>query len=713
MKPSFIALSATIIAVIGFVGISRYDEVAKAVRSVSFTTGTDTASPLDEKNARTGNADPAGQTIDTVTTAATEPVVDESALRYFASHGDTARLETEISRLRALYPDWTPPKDPLAIPQNSDTQLESMWQLYSQARYAELRKAIAERQIAESGWAPPADLTDRLTVAEGRVRLMNASDVKQYETVVRIGAETPSLLTCSEVDVLWRLAEAFFKTGKAQRATDAYAYILNNCESSAERLATVQKAASLLPPETVQDLLTKEKTAQDGTKEFDAIRDDLARGYLARAEADEKITVPASYLDRVERLAEAGGLASDALLLGWYHLPRGDGATAEKWFRRARDKEDSAEASQGLALALLERDAPLEAEEIMYRWRDASPDAKSVYLAATAGLLARDPPVSLTPQVLKRIAAEVIEARDAATAQQFGWYARALNQPQTALQWFKTALSWKPDDEPSAYGLAVTYLQLEDAKALSQIQRLWAGRSERIAKVGEAEEKSSAETERSSVRTEAVIDRKEAPAHVQVVSAEAERPQRRVIAARPRAIPQARAVRGCSTTINPQTLEPQTALARGWCLMDLNRPLEAAAAFEIALLGASAKTREDAAYGQSLAYLRAGLASKAAVAAIKAPQNRQRATELQKAILAENALAAFDAGRARETLLVLDQLKQMGAERADLLSLRGYAYLKMKRYSDARRIFEALAATGNRDGQRGLAIIHRIFREKN
>ena len=141
--------------------------------------------------------------------------------------------------------------------------------------------------------------------------------------------------------------------------------------------------------------------------------------------------------------------------------------------------------------------------------------------------------------------------------------------------------------------------------------------------------------------------------------------------------------------------------------------MEAAAAFEVGMLGSSAKTREDAAYGQSLAYLRAGLSSKAAVSAIKAPQNRKRAFELQQAILADKAVAAFDAGRSREALLVLDQLRQIGPERTDLLSLRGYAYLRLKRYADARRVFEALAAIGNRDGQRGLGILYQIFNDKD
>lgn len=719
MKSSFIALSAAIIAAIGIVGMKKPDYVKHAMQTLSLSSKEEDT-PLSSGLAQQQPGEkapvfreikrPAQPVIDTVVTAATASVVDESALRYFASRGDTARLQAEISRLKALYPDWVPPKDPLAVPQNEDKQLEAMWQLYSHARYAEVHKAIAERQASEPAWKPPADLIERLTVAEARMRLINASDLKQYETVVRIGSETQSLLTCSEVDVLWRVAEALFRTDKAQRAMDAYTYILNNCQNAAERLATVQKAAAILPAKSVEDLLSKEKTAPDGTMEFDSIRDDLARRFVAEANGDGKIVVPPQYVSRLERLAETGGLASDALLLGWYYLPRGDMEAAEKWFRKARDKEDSASASQGLALALIDRNDQLAAEDAMYRWRDASKDAKSVYLAATANLLALDPPVPITAEVLKRIAAEVIKSRDASTAQQFGWYARALNQPQTALQWFRTALGWKLDDEPSAYGLAVTYQQLEDIKGLSEIQRLWAGRSERVAKVGEVEEKPETTQKQVPVPNETVGARR--PARTAAVAEETDYDQAsEFVVTRPRRT--VAVSRGCKSTVNPQTLPPEAALTRGWCLMELNRPMEAAAAFEVGLLGSSAKTREDAAYGQSLAYLRAGLASKAAVSAVKAPQNRKRAFELQQAILADKAVAAFDAGRPREVLLVLDQLKQLGPERTDLMSLRGYAYLRLKRYADARQVFEALAAIGNRDGQRGLGILYEIFNDKD
>lgn len=653
------------------------------------------ADMVGEKEPLVAQATPAPSPPPPAATPPQQPAVDESALRYFASRGDTARLQAEISRLRALYPNWTPPADPLAVPPSGDRQLEAMWQLYADARYAELHKAIADRQAAEPGWQPPADLLDRLDVAEARARLINASDLRQYQTVVDIGAATPSILTCSEVDVLWRVAEALANTERPQRARDAYLYILKNCENPAERIATIQKASVLLPYPVMQELLSQERPRPDGSREFESIRDDLARRFVAEANEDPKLTIAPDYLTRLERLVETQGLGADALLLGWYNLRRNNAADAEKWFRMARAKEDSASASQGLALTLIDRKAPQEAEDVMYKWRDSSKDATATYLAATANLLALEPPVALQADVLQRIAAEVIKQRDPATAQQFGWYARALNQPQTAVRWFETALRWKPDDEPSAYGLAITRAQLNDRRGVAEIQRLWQGRSSRIANLGELTPPEAGL--QAPLPPPGPVAQQAPPAQPQPII-RYRRPAETVSIRRGPRQP-----RGCLTTIDPRNLSPGDALSRGWCLMDLNRPLEAATAFEVALASSLQSAREDAAYGQSLAYLRLGLTSKAAVAAAKAPLSRQRASELQTAILSDRATAAFDAGRYREALMFLDQRAQFQRERIDLMVLRGYAYMNLKMYGDANRVFEAAAATGNRDALRGLA----------
>ncbi|WP_028752892.1 cellulose synthase [Rhizobium leucaenae] len=648
---------------------------------------------------------------------APHPKVDESALRYFASHGDKARLQAEISRLQALYPDWVPPADPLAVPQNSDKQLEAMWQLYSEGRYAELRKAIADRQAAETGWQPPADLLERLDVAEARARLVNASDLKQYATVVDIGANTPSLLTCSDIDILWRVAEAFIRTNRTARGEDAYVYILKNCVNPQERLATVQKASALLSYQPMQDLLALEKPDGNGGREFDSIRTDLARRFVAEGNDDSKLSVASEYLSQVEHAAETQGLASDALLLGWYHLRRENHDQAEKWFRAARSKEDTASASQGLALILIADHKPQEAEDAMYRWRNDSKDATATYLAATANVMALQPPANLSEDMLSRMAAEVIEQKYVPTAQEFGWYARSLNQPQTAARWFETALRWKPDDEPSAYGLVITRNQLNDRQGVAEIQRLWAGRSERIARLGEVTPQAQIGAAPPPSPNQAIPQTAVAPTSSQPLTtspAPSEtnaNTRQRTTARSGYGGPEtqittvrrsARGPRGCSTTINAERLNPANALSRGWCLMDLNRPMEAIEAFEVALNSSAGKTREDAAYGQSLAYLRAGLANNAAVAAAKAPLSRQRAAELQVAILADRALTAFSAKRYQETLIYLDQRAQLQQERIDLMVLRGYCYLNLKMYDDAERIFTAVAATGNKDGNRGL-----------
>lgn len=632
---------------------------------------------------------------------ASAPVtVDESALRYFASQGDKTRLEAEIARLKALYPNWTPPADPLAVPEQGDPQLETMWQLYANGRYAEVRKAIADRQAVDANWQPPSNLTDMLKLAEARQRLVNSSDLKQYNAVVATAADNPELLTCTEVDVLWRLAEAFARTGKPERARDAYNYVLSNCDGAGDRLATVQKASTVLPIGMMDDLLSKEKPGPNGQMEFDSVKDDLARQFVANAGEDKDVTVPPAYLTRLERLADTDKLASDALLLGWYNIRREKNDDAEKWFRRAVEAEDSASASQGLALALIARGTPQEAEEVMYKWRDSSDETRKTYLAATANLLALDPPVALEPDVLKRIAEETVAQKDAATAQEFGWYSRAFQQPPLAVQWFTTALGWKPDDEPSAYGLALTYQDMNNVAEVRQLQQQWGARSPRILEVGRSGAGSQAvvaagQPVRNTVRAQ--------PAPTEVVYREvapvvAPRQTRVVAQAQP-----SRKSSRCGATYNPDALAPQQALQQGWCLMDANRPAEALKAFGAALKTGQENIRSDAAYGQSLAYLRMGLTDNAAVSATKSGMDRTKATELQIAILTDRALAAYNNGQYEKALILLDQRARFATERTDLMVIRGYAYLNLKRYGEAVQVFEGPASTGQRDAVRGLA----------
>lgn len=620
--------------------------------------------------------------------------VDETALRYFAAQGDAKRLAAEIARLRALYPQWTPPVDPLAVPQHADSQLEAMWQLYSQGRYPEVRKAIAGRQVSDPDWQAPADLLERLELAEERSRLVNASNLKQHQTVIDVGAANPALLNCSDVDVLWRVAEAFHGTDRPQRAVDAYSYILTNCSDPAERIATMQKAVSILGYDRFQPLLALERDTVEG-REFDGIRDDLARRFVGEASEKPALTIAPEHLQRIKDLALGeDGQNSDNILLGWYHLRRGNAAEAEIWFQRARKREDSAEAARGLGLALLEQKRPLETEDVLYRWRDTSEETATVYLSAVAGVLSPDPAPVIDEKVLVRMAQAVIGNRHAPAAQLFGWYARSFDQPETAARWFETALAWSPNDEPSAYGLALTRSELKDQIGFDEIQERWAAQSVRIAELANAPAKMS----RAVTATEA-----SQPSPARQPGGAARNVPKAPAQTSARAFDNPTGRASCSNRIEPSRLSPSVALARGWCLMDLNRPVEAAETFEVAFASHDRQIREDAAYGQSLAYLRLGLTSRAAVAATKAPMTSQRAYQLQASILADRAVQAFNSDRYREALLYLDQRTEVEQETVDLMVLRGYSYMNLNRPRDALRIFEAAAATGNRDASRGLA----------
>ena len=213
----------------------------------------------------------------------------------------------------------------------ADPQLDRLWSLYAQGQFAQARAAIAERQSADPKWHPPKDLTDRLDLADARGRLVNASNAKQYETVIQIAASTPDLRTCGDVDVLWRIAEAFAATDRKSRAADAYRYILTNCTNRQERAATMQKAAVVLPRSDLDELLALGRTGPDGTIfKPSRIR---RQGAVAETGSQPNAKANADDIALLEKAAEQGSTALDPLLLGWYWLRHGDTAKAQHWFQ--------------------------------------------------------------------------------------------------------------------------------------------------------------------------------------------------------------------------------------------------------------------------------------------------------------------------------------------------------------------------------------------
>ncbi len=624
------------------------------------------------------------------------PVVDESALRYFAAQGDKKRLEAELARLRALYPEWRPPADLTGGPPASDAELERMWRLFGEGKYSEVRAALAKRSAAEPGWQPPADLVEQLDRAEAAVRLVNASNARQWEQVIRIGTEAPALLTCANVDALWRVAEAFAQTNRNDRTRDAYAYILTNCPTPEDRLATMQKALASLPDDMIPALLAQERNG-----EFAPIRDDLARRRIGKAAEDPALSASADDIARIERLAGAAATPDDATLIGFYALRHNDPAKAVTWFKTALARNGGAKAAEGAVLALSATKEHLQAEELGAQWLQAGAANRKAYLDAATALVAQDPPPRLSEAIIARVAKTVGSERYASGAIGLGWYAYNSGQIVPAQTWFETALSWDRGLEQAAYGLALVRQRLRDQAGLRALVAEWAPRSPRIADILRPGRPAAAGP--AEPRDEARAAPARPPRAADVVERVPEAEPARAEARPPR-------TRGPGGSCGSGG-SGAAALARGWCLLSLKRPAAAAEAFDIALRTGSGQVAQDAAAGKVYANVQQGLTAEANVAAAAAPVAPARRKELTALLLAERFYAQYDAKQYNAALITLEERTRHVPETTDLMMLRGWCYFNLRRFDDARRIFTALyRASGSSQALGGLAAIDDVTR---
>ncbi|MGV8955203.1 MAG: tetratricopeptide repeat protein [Cypionkella sp.] len=705
MRMLAFAILVTLAVIVGFSAYAQQSSHARLetgdVEPVLVSQSQTPAAPAITTTPAPATAEPTGPDMPrpaapaTTERIAASDAVDETALRYFARQGDTARMQSELERLRNLHPDWEPPTDLLSDKYVPDQAIVDIWDLFNSGDYAGARAALAAKQAADPSFVPSPDLLDSLALGEAGLRLRNASDAKQYETVITVAANFPDLLTCDSIDNLWRLAEAFASVDNTQRAIDAYSYILSNCDEVPLRFATLQKAADLLDRETLEPLLALERTDAAGLGEFASLRLDLARRAIAASLEDGSAPPLPEDVTLLEQSAESTDNAEDLRLLGWSELARNRNDAGRRWFEAALELDPSAASAQGLGTALLDLGDAETAEATLSDYRDETDEIGSLYLDAAAALLALQPRVELDASVLGRIVEAVMSARRANAAQELGWYAYDFQQPETAVEWFTLALRWQSDLEPAAYGLMVASNALGDAATVEGIRRQWGTRSARIAAFLQQSQSATPPMPQPRPQHQPV-----APA--QVVQVSQVQPAVQITQAPARPSQGATGSRGCTSFVPAGSLSSAAALPHAWCLMQLNRPAQAVDHFNRALQSGSESTRSDAAYGLSLAYVRLGLADEAAIAAAAAPINDRQVVELEIAILSSKAVSAYNIGDYRRALDALDARARYAPERNDLLTLRAWSYFHIKRYRDSERIFEAVAATGYGDAVAGL-----------
>ncbi|MBL8574679.1 MAG: hypothetical protein JNM13_13455 [Hyphomicrobiaceae bacterium] len=620
--------------------------------------------------------------------APAEPV-DDSALRYYASQNATQRVEAEIRRLRSLHPGWEPPAD-LYKPSRGNEE-QGLWDLYAADRIDDLRAEIERRSSREPGWRPSADLDTKIRLKEVRRKLIQASEKTDHAAVIELARANAGLVAEDDPDIIWRVAEAYGKTGEHARAVELYALVLDSPAPGDVRLATIRKALGVIPASAAEPLLAKSRRGADGRDEFEPVRDDLVRARIGQVlTAAVGVQAAPADVQRLTALAEAqSGTAADAELLGWLHYrAEAQRGQAKPWFDKAVARGGGLKPTLGLALSARALGDLVAAEKLAYDNRLADDQFASLYIEILASELTREKPPVIAPDRLVTYAAEVKRLESGNGAQALGWYAYKARQFPAALAWFETALKWQPNSK-TAEGHLLAMLGAGDrARFLAELPVYKAKYPDLAAFV-------MTEPKRESASARPAGAGRAAAGGSSAAFAAHKRGDHRLCLD----LLAQRAGRG--------GLSSEDELLRGWCLLELNRPQEAAFAFGRAQqTAASQRRQEDAAYGRSLAHLRSGKTIDAAYAAASSSLAPKRQAEIAQVVLAQHAIAYFDRHDYAQAVAMLDQRRRLAEEPRDLMTMRAWAYYHLGQHAAARELFAFLdQQMSTRETRSGLASV--------
>ncbi|HRJ68973.1 MAG TPA: hypothetical protein PK812_05130, partial [Beijerinckiaceae bacterium] len=427
-------------------------------------------------------------------TAANQPKkkVDESGLRYFASQNQPKRVEKEIQRLKALYPDWSPPDDLyLGPPGGPDEQ--PFWDLFGADKLEELRAKIAERMKSEPGWKPSAALMYKIERKESRNKLVAAYQAKEWQKVIEVAAADPKIMVCADIDVPWRVADAFAETGQKKQTFDVYRFILNNCRDKAFRITTLKKALGYFEPDEVDVLIAMGTRNEDGTHEFDDVRLDILRVRLGRmAEGKAEPRVQPQDIKFFEDQTKTHARSADASLLGWHRFASKDWEASIAWFKLALEwplqlREDGsvmaekAKMAEGHILALKGLGKFEEAEALAFQWRDKSETIRDLFVDIFGDALLRSPASTVfAPERITRYEMLVASAQSVFGTQALGWYHFSRSRWDEAVRWFQASYDWSDKEKLDTKTIEGLALALRSAARREEAEDLafeWRDRS--------------------------------------------------------------------------------------------------------------------------------------------------------------------------------------------------------------------------------------------
>ncbi|HZH26711.1 MAG TPA: hypothetical protein VEY95_05960 [Azospirillaceae bacterium] len=405
------------------------------------------------------------------------PMVDETALRHFASRNDYARVDAEIRRLRQRHPGWEPPRDLFggAAPGTPAVDERGLWAALERGAHGQVREEIRILSQLHPGWQPPAELLRLLRSAELRANLKTAEDGGRWNAIVEAYRAEPDHFGCGDIEAAWMAADAMFRTGDRPGAYALYGRLMDGCDADL-RLSTLQKALANRDDRRIAPLFAKEeartRTEAQSVRFAQIVRDWKGDG---RAEETPESRERAKYGEALRGLARATPEAlaqieaetsrlrhaDGAIALGWHHHNAGRLNEAKEWFERALSWRRTPKAAEGLAFTLQKQGDEAGARRVAQEWGARAPALADLLRGGSSGAGRALEAGNL---------AEAVRLTDPAPGRRTtpgdlmvrGWALQRLQRPTEAEAAFRAALAGTTDPTKqveAALGLATVLVE--------------------------------------------------------------------------------------------------------------------------------------------------------------------------------------------------------------------------------------------------------------
>ncbi|MFP4362010.1 MAG: hypothetical protein ACLFTG_15240 [Alphaproteobacteria bacterium] len=238
-----------------------------------------------------------------------------------------------------------------------------LWAAFEAGDYRSVREELRVLARLHPEWTPPSDLLRLTDAMQSRAVVLPAVADGAFADAVAYYETHRDRFACADVTIeaLWAVAEAYAARERADDAFAVYQRVLDECDETDLRLATLEKAIAREDRERFEALLEVEEERSHDAAELER---------LARIRQDGLGGAPSGpvRLSRLDRTLEAVGAgraeaedlawladharaernANAAMVLGYHHLDGDRPERAADWFERSLDWRRNRKALEGL-----------------------------------------------------------------------------------------------------------------------------------------------------------------------------------------------------------------------------------------------------------------------------------------------------------------------------------------------------------------------------